>query len=172
LEVPEKKTDEEMTELITGMVQSANITKQQNRDKLLEFMLEVRGMFMPTGGRVAKILKTRHRIVLHTDKPIASPPRRMSEEQRSQVRDTIQEMIEIGVIRPSKSPYASCTVLVRKPDGSWRCCIDFRRLNAVTKRDVTPLPRVDNLLQKLSPEKVFTGVDMWKGYWQVPLHDD
>ncbi|CAM9710631.1 unnamed protein product, partial [Heterosigma akashiwo] len=53
-----------------------------------------------------------------------------------------------------------------------RCCIDFRRLNAVTKRDVTPLPRVDDLLQKLSPEKVFTGVDMWKVYWQVPLHDD
>ncbi|CAM9721378.1 unnamed protein product, partial [Heterosigma akashiwo] len=70
-----------------------------------------------------------------------------------------------------KSPHASCTVLVRKPDGAWRCCIDFRRLSAVASA-TSPPARVGDLLQKLSPEKVFTGVDMWKGYWQVPLHED
>ncbi|CAN0023478.1 unnamed protein product, partial [Heterosigma akashiwo] len=73
--------------------------------------------------------RTKHRIILQHDRPLHQPPRRMSPEQLDVARETIQEMIDLGVVRKSKSPYASCTVIVRKPDGAWRCCIDFRRLN-------------------------------------------
>ena len=83
-------------------------------------------------------------------------------------------MIDLGVLRKSKSPYASCTVIVRKPDGTWQCCIDFRRLNTITKRDVHPLPRTDDILMTLSGAKLFTSVGMYKGYyWQVlPMLDE
>ncbi|CAN0003914.1 unnamed protein product, partial [Heterosigma akashiwo] len=64
----------------------------------------------------------------------------MSPEQLDVARETIQEMIDLGVMRKSKSPYASCTVIVRKPDGAWRCCIDFRPVERDNEEDVHPLP--------------------------------
>ncbi|CAM9548530.1 unnamed protein product [Heterosigma akashiwo] len=63
-------------------------------------------------------------------------------------------------------------VLVRKPDSSWRCCVDFRRLNQITKKDRFPLPLTNDVIRQLSSAKFFTSVDMYKGYWQVPLHEE
>ena len=73
------------------------------------------------------------------------------------------------MIRPSKSPWAAQTVLVPKPDGTWRCCIDFRGLNGVTKRNAHPIPRTNDVLDTLASAKIFTSVDMFKGFWQVPM---
>ncbi|CAM9637185.1 unnamed protein product, partial [Heterosigma akashiwo] len=93
----------------------------------------------------------------------------MSEAQMVVAKETIKEMIDLGVIRPSKSPYASCAVLVKKPDGSFRCAIDFRALNRITVKDSFPLPLIDDLLRRVGRAKYFTSLDLYKGYWQVPM---
>ena len=81
----------------------------------------------------------------------------------------INNMREQGVIQPSKSPWASPVVLVPKKDGTQHFCIDYRRLNGITKKDVYPLPRVDDILDTLGDAKYLSSLDLASGYWQVTL---
>ncbi|EZG43551.1 putative retrotransposon protein, partial [Gregarina niphandrodes] len=80
-------------------------------------------------------------------------------------------MLEKGVIRPSRSPYASGIVLVKKKTGEWRFCIDYRPLNAVTVRDEFPIPRIDDLLRAVRGSRWFVALDLRAGYWQVAMRE-
>ena len=80
-------------------------------------------------------------------------------------------MLEAGVICPSSSPLSSPLVLVKKKDGTWRFCIDFRKVNAVTHRDAYPLPRIDETLDSLAKASLFSTLDLASGYWQVELEE-
>ena len=101
--------------------------------------------------------------------PIRQPARRTPFALRETVAQMVQEMLKSGIIEPSKSPWASPVVLVAKKDGSTRFCVDYRRLNSVTKQDVFPLPRIDDSLDLLSQSKFFTTLDLSSGYWQVRM---
>lgn len=80
-------------------------------------------------------------------------------------------MQRLGVIKPSQSEWCSLVVIVVKKDGSLCICIDFRKLNAVSEFDVYPMPRIDNLLEKIGRARFLTTLDLCKGYWQVPLEE-
>ena len=82
---------------------------------------------------------------------------------------TLKSMKDAGVIEPSNSDWASPPVLVRKKDNSWRNCIDFRALNAVTVKDAYPLPRIDDCIDGLAGKELFCTLDMNSGYWQIPI---
>ena len=88
---------------------------------------------------------------------------------RAKVREMVDDMLRPGVIQPSSSPWASPIAMVKKKDGTFRFCVDYRRENAVTRPDIFPLPRVDDLLDQLGGGKVFNCLDAASGYWQVPL---
>ena len=80
-------------------------------------------------------------------------------------------MLEKGVIRKSNSPWSSPVTMVIKPNGKWRFCIDFRKLNGITRKDNHPLPRIDMLLEKFEGSKWFSTMDMASGYWQVEMDE-
>ncbi|KAH9152253.1 hypothetical protein LEN26_003738, partial [Aphanomyces euteiches] len=84
----------------------------------------------------------------------------------------INQYQDLGLIRPSKSPWASPVLMIRKPDGSIRFCIDDRRLNKVTVKDSYPMPRIDDLLDVLGRAKLFSTMDIASGYWNVPMAKD
>ena len=85
------------------------------------------------------------------------------------IRAEIEEMLEMGIIEKSKSPYAAPVVLVQKKDGSCRFCIDYRALNKITRFDAEPIPVMDSLFAEISKAKFFSKVDLAKGYWQIAI---
>ena len=102
--------------------------------------------------------------------PRKQAARRIPYAARQEVVDQLERMQRIGVIRPSNSPWSSPVVLVRKRDGTLRFCIDYRVLNSVTKPDVFPLPRINDLLDQLGKSKYYTTLDLASGYWQIKVN--
>ena len=79
-------------------------------------------------------------------------------------------MLLAGVIRPSVSPYASQVLFQQKSDGTWRLCVDYRKLNSQTVRMATPLPKPRDIMAKLGGSTVFTALDLASGYWQIGVN--
>ena len=104
--------------------------------------------------------------------PIKQPARRIPYAAWQEVAHHLQKMQEANVIQPSQSPWASPIVLVKKKDGTLRFCVDYRRLNSVTKADTFPLPRMDDILDQLGNCKIFSTLDLKSGYWQIMVHPD
>ncbi|XP_071487082.1 uncharacterized protein [Diadema antillarum] len=110
-----------------------------------------------------------HHIKLKGNEHLKSKPYPIPHSLRDTVREEVKTMLSLGVIEPSESPIASPIVLVKKPDGSNRFCVDFRKLNKVTVFDAEPIPDQDELFTKVAHAKFFTKIDLSKGYWQVPM---
>ena len=102
-------------------------------------------------------------------RPIKQPIRRTPFALRTKVDQLVQEMLEQRVIEPSESPWVSPIVLVQKRDGGVRFCVDYRKLNQVTKLDEFPLPRIDDTLDLLTGSRHFSTLDLASGYWQVEM---
>ena len=102
------------------------------------------------------------------------PPRMVSFLKGVEIVNQTTKMSTSGVIGESRAPAHSQVMLTVKPDGSWRFCIDFRRLNAVTKSNNWPLPKIKEMLERLgrTKSKWFGVIDLTKGYYQAPLHQD
>jgi hypothetical protein len=113
-----------------------------------------------------------HNIDTGDTRPIRQKPYRIPFARREAVKKEKEDMLKNGIIKQSESPWASPIVLVPKPDGSWRMCIDFRKLNNVTKFDNYPIPRMDDILDKLGRARYITTLDCCKGYWQIKLNKE
>ena len=103
------------------------------------------------------------------NQPIKMRPYRTPIKNREVIDKAIDEMLDADVIRRSRSPWSFPVVIVDKKDGSKRFCIDFRKLNQITKKNSYPLPLIDDILALLSKSKFFTSLDLKSGYWQVAM---
>jgi len=103
--------------------------------------------------------------------PIKQSPRRPALSPRQAEDDILQEMLDTGVIQPSNSPWSSPVCMVREKDDSFRFCIDYRRVNAVTIKDAFPAPDVKDALDSLHGAKYFATIDLLSGYWQLGMSD-
>ena len=153
---------------------SGHLTAIQ-RTRLVELLQSYSDVFALDPSELGVTSVVQHSIHTGEHRPTRQPVRRMPFSLRPQVDKLVQEMLTQGVIEPSASPWASPVVLVRKKDGTMRFCVDYRRLNSITKLDEFPLPRIDDTLDVLAGAKYFTALDLASGYWQVamePAHQE
>ena len=115
---------------------------------------------------------TQHRIETTDHAPIRLPPYRLPQAYRETVRQELEEMQQQGVIEPATSEWAAPIVIVRKKDGSIRLCVDYRRLNTITRSDAYPMPRIDDLIDQIGQAQYLSTLDLTKGYWQVPVAEE
>ncbi|XP_010513588.1 PREDICTED: uncharacterized protein LOC104789613 [Camelina sativa] len=109
-----------------------------------------------------------HKIVLKTGAdPINQRPYRYATYEKDEIDKIVKELLSAGTIRVSSSPFSSPVVLVKKKDGSWRLCVDYRGLNGLTIKNRFPIPLIEDLLDELGGSAVFSKIDLRAGYHQV-----
>ena len=144
------------------------------RHQLVECLLEKSEVFALSDEELGETDVVEHSIDTSTAKPVKQPPRRLPYALRKQLEDELDKLLKINCIEPASSPYASPLVLVRKPDGNLRICVDYRNVNKDTILDRYPLPRVDELIDTIGSQKAmyFTTLDLMRGYHQVKMAEE
>ena len=104
--------------------------------------------------------------------PIARTPYRMSTPELQELKMKLKELLDLGLIHPSVSPWGAPVIFIRKKDESWRLCIDYRQLNKATIKNQYPLPRINDLFDQMKGATVFSKIDFRSGYNQLRIKED
>ncbi|MGQ2964065.1 MAG: reverse transcriptase domain-containing protein, partial [Agrobacterium sp.] len=140
--------------------------------QLKSLLMEFSDVFEPITG-LPPARDVGHSIPLQDGaKPPARPSYRMSQPEQEEVKKQVTDMLSKGLIEPSSSPFAAPVLFVKKKSGELRMCVDYRQLNKLTIRDQYPLPRIDDLFDKLSGMTVFSSLDLQAGYHQIRIPDE
>lgn len=126
------------------------------------------GDLRPNEFDTFKVQSTMH-FICTEGAPCSARVRRLNIERLDVLRQYIADMLRNDVIRPSSSPWSSPLTIAKKKDNSWRICGDYRQLNLMTQRDAYPIPNILDVQNCLHGKKVFSKLDMLKGFWQVPM---
>ncbi len=144
---------------------------EKEQEVLRETLWSQRELFSiaPTEQRTMDFFK--HAIDTGDSRPIAVPPRRLPHYKSVWVDKHLAKLLRQGTIRVSKSPWAAPIHLAPKKEEEYRFCVDYKRLNSVTKRDMYPLPRMDNVLANLQGATVFSALDLASGFYHIEVEE-
>ena len=147
---------------------------EAEKHQLLNCLLERHEVFALSDEELGETDVVEHTIDTSAARPVKEPPRRLPYALRKQLEEELDKLLKINCIKATNSPYASPIVLVRKPDGNLRLCVDYRSINKDTILDRYPLPRVDELLGAIGNQKAmyFTTLDLMRGYHQVKMAEE
>ena len=144
------------------------ITEEQ-KAQVLQLLRKYESLIAKDPKKPSFTSKVEHHIDTGDALPIKQKPYRTSQKEEQVIAAEVKAMCDNGVAQPSNSPWASPVVLVVKKDGSIRFCVDYRKVNAITRKDCYPLPRIAEVLDMLGKAKFFSSIDFASGYWQIPM---
>ena len=130
---------------------------------------ELSDAFAQPGDPLGRTNTVQHRVDTGDALPSRIPYRRLPMAKKSAMEAEVEKMLDEDVIQPSESPWSSPVVMVTKKDGSCRFCIDYRKLNGLTRKNAYPLPRIDECVESLGGAKWFCTLDLQSGYWQIGM---
>ena len=142
---------------------------EQEKDQAMNLFDQYKEVFAKDDYDLGKAVGVEHTLDTQGHDPIRSRPIRRSQANHAIADEELQKLLGAGLIVPSRSPWASPLLIVKKKDGSNRVVIDYRRLNSITKKDSYPLPRIDDTLDRLGGAQYFSAMDLISGYWQIDL---
>ncbi|GFT17701.1 retrovirus-related Pol polyprotein from transposon 17.6 [Trichonephila clavipes] len=151
---------------IISDVQLNSKLSQIQRGQLKELLYEYSNLFSNIPGCTDL---AEHDIELESERAIVAKPYRMSPRQIEILKSEVNKMLELKIIEPGESDFTSPLILVEAQGKEARPCIDYRRLNKVTRTQFFPLPNIEELLEKVSAAKYTSILDLTRGYWQIPL---
>lgn len=142
--------------------------------EIKEILEEYDDIFSKNKYDVGKINIEPQRVRLTSDLPVSLRAYKTSPKQQEEIDNQIKDLLKANIIKESSSPYSAPVTLAYKKDENKknRLCIDFRKLNKLTKADAEPLPLVETLIEKLAQSTYFSKLDMASGYWHIPIHPD
>ena len=149
-----------------------NSWTREQQQSTRDFLVDSADVFAKTDLDLVKCNIIKHAIKITDPQPFKEHYRRIPPHLYEEVKAHLQEMVEVGAIRKSFSPWASAVVLVRKKDGGLWFCIDLRKLNNRTVKDGYSLPRIEDTLDCLHGAVWFSTLDLKSGYWQVELEEE
>ena len=170
VEKVEKEVDNRVPEHVRKIVEGfAKSLSSEERQKAEEFVIKSASIFSSSEFDLGKVNIIPHTIDTGSSKPFKQQLRRHPVAYLQFIDDEVDKMLQHGIVEATSSPWASNVVLIKKPSGDWRFCVDFRQLNLCTVKDSYPLPRIDLCMDALGGAQWFTTLDLRSGYWQVAL---
>ena len=164
------QSDPKLDEFLWSVVEESGAElSEEQKEQFFVLLREFGDVFAQSSSDFGRTSKLEHEIHTGDSTPVRQAVCRLSPHCRQEVQKLLHTMLNEGVVQPSKSPWASQIVLVRKKDNSFRFCVDYHKLNEVTHKDAYPLPRIDDTLNTLAGSKWFSTLDMLSGYWQVQV---
>lgn len=159
--------------LLCSVTEASNSQEQAEQHPAVTALLEEFHLVFAEPTTLPKHRVWDHKIqLLEGTKPVNIRPYRYTPEQKSEIEKQVAEMLKQGLIVPSVSPFSSPVLLVKKKDQTWRFCVDFRHLNAITVKSCFPLPIIDELLDEFAGSHWFSKLDLRAGYHQIRLVEE
>lgn len=162
-------TEKKRNHIVENVDFKDSIFNEIQADNIRDLLLEYHDVIAINNRELGKAKGVAHAIDVDDHPPIKEKLRRYAPVEIEKISKHVKEMLEDGVIKHSNSPWAAAVVIVKKKDGTDRFCVDFRKLNAVTRKDNFPLPRIDHLLDSLGRKKYLSTLDLRAGYWQIRM---
>jgi hypothetical protein len=162
------KGDKYVKETIDKLI-SASECPEKLVGKLRTLLWEHRNVLAESGDPVGLCTAYKPRIPLDTKEPVYTPQYPVPYGMRAHMREAIKEFLEMGVVKPSTSPYNSPSLMVPKRDGGYRLVVDFRRLNKHVITDPHPLPRISQIMETLGEAQVLTALDLLHGFYNLEV---
>ena len=169
LDVSKEVMPEHLKNLHTRLSQDLTVSQSARVGQLL---VDYQDVFAKSDLDLGCFTEIKHSINTGTETPVKHKMRRTPLHFQGEEKKHIQNLLDIGVIRPSKSEWASAPVLIRKKDGTVRWCVEYRDLKNKTVKDTFPLPNIQDMLDSLADNVYFSTLDMASGYYQIELKDE
>lgn len=157
-----EKTEKQLS--VASVISKHILSDEQRRqlEKLTQHYFEL------MGDKLGRTNLIEHKIIVDSQ-PIKSRYYPVSPAIQERINEELKYMIENDIVEPSNSSWSSPVLLVPKPNNKWRFCVDYRKLNRVTKKDAYPLPYISTILDKLRNAQYLSSLDIKSAYWQVPV---